>query len=443
MTETLFPTPAWPSVAVHGEAARFPVRRIFCVGRNYAAHAAEMGVEVDREAPFYFTKSALTILPTGQTYPYPPGTEDFHYEMEFVVAIGKPAFRVGVDQAMEAVYGYATGLDMTRRDLQLAARAKQRPWDLGKDVEGSSVISAITPAAQFTVSDQPIRLSVDGEVKQDFDPGRSGLVGAGTGCRPVEFLSPRTRRPDLYRHACRGWRGIARREDPRHHRRAGPGRVDRRGAGMKFYGYFRSSSAYRCRIAFNLKKIRPETEFVNLRDGQQRSELFRRLNPQGLVPALDTGEGLLTQSLAIIEWLDETHPAPPLLPADAVGRAHVRAFAQIIACEVHPLHNLRVLNFIKQNYGQDQAGADAWCRHWIGDGLAACEAIAAEQSHGGAFTFGDAPGLADICLMPQMFAADRFGLDLSPYGRLREIRSACDALPAFADARPANQPDAI
>ncbi|MEZ5723712.1 MAG: fumarylacetoacetate hydrolase family protein [Paracoccaceae bacterium] len=167
MTETLFPTPAWPSVAVHGEAARFPVRRIFCVGRNYAAHAAEMGVEVDREAPFYFTKSALTILPTGQTYPYPPGTEDFHYEMEFVVAIGKPAFRVGVDQAMEAVYGYATGLDMTRRDLQLAARAKQRPWDLGKDVEGSSVISAITPAAQFTVSDQPIRLSVDGEVKQD------------------------------------------------------------------------------------------------------------------------------------------------------------------------------------------------------------------------------------------------------------------------------------
>lgn len=212
---------------------------------------------------------------------------------------------------------------------------------------------------------------------------------------------------------------------------------------MKFYGYFRSSSAYRCRIAFNLKGIRPETEFVNLRDGQQRSESFRHLNPQGLVPALDTGEGLLTQSLAIIEWLDETHPAPPLLPTDAVGRAHVRAFAQIIACEIHPLHNLRVLNFIKQHYDQDQAGADAWCQHWIGEGLAVCETIAAGQSHGGAFTFGDAPGLADICLMPQIFAADRFGLDLSPFGRLREIRSACDALPAFADARPANQPDAI
>ncbi|MFD1794927.1 fumarylacetoacetate hydrolase family protein [Paracoccus aurantiacus] len=167
MTQTVFAAPEWPTVDVKGEAARFPVRRIFCVGRNYAAHAAEMGVEVDREAPFYFTKSPLTILPTGQEYPYPPGTDNFHYEMEFVVAIGKPAFRVGVDQAMDAVYGYATGLDMTRRDLQLAARAKQRPWDLGKDVEGSSVISAITPAADFAVAEQPIRLSVDGEVKQD------------------------------------------------------------------------------------------------------------------------------------------------------------------------------------------------------------------------------------------------------------------------------------
>ncbi|TKW67252.1 MAG: fumarylacetoacetate hydrolase family protein [Paracoccus denitrificans] len=167
MTDTLFPAPQWPTVAVNGKTARFPVRRIFCVGRNYAAHAAEMGVEVDREAPFYFTKSALTILPSGQEYPYPPGTENFHYEMELVVAIGKPAFRVSADQAMDAVYGYATGLDMTRRDLQLVARSKQRPWDLGKDVEGSAVISAITPATEFTVADQPIRLSVGGEVKQD------------------------------------------------------------------------------------------------------------------------------------------------------------------------------------------------------------------------------------------------------------------------------------
>lgn len=168
MTQTLFPSPAWPTVPVKGETAEYPVHRVFCVGRNYAAHAAEMGVEVDREAPFYFTKSALTILPTGETYPYPPGTENFHYEMEFVIAIGKPVFRVSVDEALEAVYGYATGLDMTRRDLQLVARAKQRPWDLGKDVEGSSVIAPITRAADFgTVGDQKIQLSVDGELRQD------------------------------------------------------------------------------------------------------------------------------------------------------------------------------------------------------------------------------------------------------------------------------------
>lgn len=212
---------------------------------------------------------------------------------------------------------------------------------------------------------------------------------------------------------------------------------------MKFYGYFRSSSAYRCRIAFNLKGLTPEAAAVNLRDGQQKDGAFRNLNPQGLVPALDTGDGVLTQSLAIIEWLDETHPTPPLLPPDAMGRAHARAFAQIIACEIHPLQNLRVLNFIKQNYGQDQAGADLWCQHWIGEGLTAAEAIAAAQTHGGAFTFGDTPGLADICLIPQMFSADRFGLDTAAYPRLREIRAAAEALPAFADAHPAKQPDAI
>ncbi|WBU64190.1 fumarylacetoacetate hydrolase family protein [Paracoccus aerodenitrificans] len=170
MTDTLFPAPEWPTVPVKGATAELPVRRVFCVGRNYADHAAEMGVEVDREAPFYFTKSALTILPSGQSYPYPPGTENFHYEMEFVVAIGKPAFRISKEQALDVVYGYAAGLDMTRRDLQLAARAKQRPWDLGKDVEGSSVIAAITRAADFgEVADQKITLSVDGETRQDAE----------------------------------------------------------------------------------------------------------------------------------------------------------------------------------------------------------------------------------------------------------------------------------
>lgn len=212
---------------------------------------------------------------------------------------------------------------------------------------------------------------------------------------------------------------------------------------MRFFGYFRSSSAYRCRIAFNLKGVQPDAASVNLREGAQKQDAFRALNPQGLVPALDTGDAVLTQSLAIIEWLDETHPEPALLPADAIGRAQVRAFAQIIACEIHPLQNLRVLNYIKANHGQDQAGADAWCQHWIGEGLAACEAIATAQSHGGHFTFGDSPGLADICLVPQMFSADRFGLDTTPFARLREIRAACDALPAFAEAHPGKQPDAI
>ena len=164
---SFFDLPPLPQVPVAGSDNTFPVRRVFCVGRNYAAHAAEMGVEVDREAPFYFTKTPWAICHTGSTIPYPLETENYHYEMEFVVAIGKPAFRVSTDNAMDAVFGYACGLDMTRRDLQLAARAKQRPWDLGKDVEDSAVIAPICPAADFAIADQRIALSVNGEVKQD------------------------------------------------------------------------------------------------------------------------------------------------------------------------------------------------------------------------------------------------------------------------------------
>jgi len=168
MSDLLFEAPAIPTVPVNGEDKAYPVRRIFCVGRNYAAHAAEMGVEVDREAPFYFTKSAFMLQPSATEIPYPPGTENFHYEMELVVAIGKPVFKVGRDEAMGAIYGYASGLDMTRRDLQLAARAKQRPWDLGKDVEQSAVVTPITKASDFgVVGDQRIHLEVNGEAKQD------------------------------------------------------------------------------------------------------------------------------------------------------------------------------------------------------------------------------------------------------------------------------------
>lgn len=168
MTDYLFDTPKVQSLPVKGETAEYPVHRIFCVGRNYAAHAAEMGVEVDREAPFYFTKSPQAVLASGATLPYPPGTENVHYEMELVLVIGKPVFRVSVEDAASAIYAYGCGLDMTRRDLQLAARAKQRPWDLGKDVEGSAVLTGLTKAAEMgKIGPQRIHLEVNGEVRQD------------------------------------------------------------------------------------------------------------------------------------------------------------------------------------------------------------------------------------------------------------------------------------
>lgn len=168
MTHYLFDAPKVQSIPVKGEAAEFPVHRIFCVGRNYAAHAAEMGVEVDREAPFYFTKSPQAVLASGSVLPYPPGTGNFHYEMELVMVIGKPAFRVSVQDAAAAIYGYGCGLDMTRRDLQQAGKDKRRPWDLGKDVEGSAVLSPLTKAGAFgAVGPQRIQLSVNGEIRQD------------------------------------------------------------------------------------------------------------------------------------------------------------------------------------------------------------------------------------------------------------------------------------
>lgn len=175
MTGLLFPSATWPTLPVTGLAERFPVRRIFCVGRNYAAHAAEMGAEVDREAPFYFTKSALAVVPSGATVPMAPGTDDLHHEMELVVALGGSGFRLAADEAMSLVYGYAAGLDMTRRDLQAVAKLKQRPWDLGKDFENSAVLAAITPAAQFgQLASQRISLSVNGAIRQDA--GLSDMV---------------------------------------------------------------------------------------------------------------------------------------------------------------------------------------------------------------------------------------------------------------------------
>lgn len=163
----LFELPEWPCVPVVGEAACFPVRRIFCVGRNYEAHAREMGFPVDRDAPFYFTKTPSAICHSGATIPYPPGTANCHYEMELVVAIGAPAFRIAETEAPGVVLGYACGLDLTRRDLQNAARDQGRPWDLGKDFEQAAVIGPITRAAAFAPAGQRITLSQNGAVKQD------------------------------------------------------------------------------------------------------------------------------------------------------------------------------------------------------------------------------------------------------------------------------------
>lgn len=171
MTNRLFPNnpdPIFPLVPVAGSDDLYPVHRIFCVGRNYAEHAKEMGVEVDREAPFYFLKDASTYVASGATVPYPAGTSNYHYEMEFVIAVGKPLWKASVEEARDGAFGFATGLDMTRRDLQLKARASGRPWDLGKNFEKSAVLSTITRAEEFgVVGPQRIWLDVDGERRQD------------------------------------------------------------------------------------------------------------------------------------------------------------------------------------------------------------------------------------------------------------------------------------
>lgn len=167
MAKLLFPASEVKTVSVKGTDALYPVHRIFCVGRNYAAHAAEMGAEVDREAPFYFTKSLSALAPSGQAQPYPPGTSDYHHEVELAVALGAGGFRVSAQEAEAMVFGYAVALDMTRRDLQQKAKDKRRPWDLGKDVEGSAVVAPLTPVADFVPGNQRIHLAVNGEIRQD------------------------------------------------------------------------------------------------------------------------------------------------------------------------------------------------------------------------------------------------------------------------------------
>lgn len=209
---------------------------------------------------------------------------------------------------------------------------------------------------------------------------------------------------------------------------------------MKLHGYFRSAAAYRVRIALNLKNLSVEHVHHHLRKGEQRAPAYLALNPQGLVPALELDDGaVLTQSLAIIEWLDEMHPEPPLLPSDSLQRARVRAFAMAIACDVHPLQNLRVL-FRLRNLPVAESVVVGWAGSVNETGLEACEALIARVP--GPFCFGEGPTLADICLVPQLGNARRFKVDVARFRRLLEVEAAALAMSAFADAAPDRQPDA-
>ena len=215
---------------------------------------------------------------------------------------------------------------------------------------------------------------------------------------------------------------------------------------MKLHGYSLSSAAFRVRIALNLKNLDYESVPVHLRRGDQRNPEFLGINPQGLVPALEDpaledGGRTLIQSLPIIEYLDETYPEPPLLPRDAAGRARVRALAAIVACDIHPLNNLRVLRYLLRALGQDETAVAAWYNHWIAEGFDAIEALLAADRRTGRFCHGDAPGLADIALAPQVVNAARYRLDLTPYPTITRIFEACMTLDAFAAAHPERQPD--
>ncbi len=210
---------------------------------------------------------------------------------------------------------------------------------------------------------------------------------------------------------------------------------------MKLFGFFRSSAAFRVRIALNLKGLAYEDAFIHLRRGDQRQDEFLAVNPQGLVPALEIDGQTLIQSMAIVEYLDETHPEPPFLPADPLGRARVRALAAIVACDIHPINNLRVLRYLSRPLGHDQAAIETWYNHWIATGFAAFERLLVGDGRSGDFCDGGKPGLADIALVPQVVNSERYRLDLSPFPTLARIYANCMQLDAFAAAHPNNQPD--
>lgn len=212
---------------------------------------------------------------------------------------------------------------------------------------------------------------------------------------------------------------------------------------MRLYTYFRSSAAFRVRIALNLKGLAYEPRFVHLRKGEQSAAAYAEVNPQGLVPALELDDGTrLAQSLAIIEYLDETHPQPPLVPKAPLARARVRSLSQLIACEIHPLNNLRTLQYLRTRLGQDEAQVGTWYQHWIADGLARLEAELAGSRQTGRFCHGDSPSMADCCLVPQVFNARRYEFDAGRYPTVMRVFEACMTLDAFERAQPSKQPDA-
>ena len=210
---------------------------------------------------------------------------------------------------------------------------------------------------------------------------------------------------------------------------------------MILYDYFRSSAAFRVRIALNLKGVAAERRFIHLRRGEQREPSYLALNPQGFVPMLVVGGARLTQSLAIIEYLEELHPLPPLLPTRPEDRAWVRAIALSIACDIHPLNNLRVLKHLSREYHVDEPRRDDWYRHWVREGFEALEMQLAARA-AGPYCAGDTPSLADVCLVPQVANALRLKVDMAPYPRIASINTACLQLAPFADAQPERQPDA-